>query len=179
MKLNMRVNIANYGDILSLLKTDQEISRSQILEWMKSNDIKVLGALYKLTCIAYYRIKPELGMETSCDYILKYYTRCIIENPNSGDCLHNRHEAGMIMSAWIKHLWNKRPETDKILAKVEDTLAELYLSGDKETQDCIIYFVLEHVFKEKGINVLFKKWKKKRKLRKAYEAAIELWTRTF
>lgn len=163
----------DYGDILSLLKTDQEISRSQILEWMKSKDIKVLGALYTLTNRAYYRIKPELGMETSCDFILEYYTRCIIENPKSGDCLYSRYEAGFIMSTWIKHLWNKRPETDKILEKVKDTLAEVYLCGDKEIQDCIVDTVLEHIFEEKEMIVLFKRWKRNPKLREAYDAALE------
>jgi hypothetical protein len=34
-----------YEEILALLNTDEEISRSQIVEWMKSDDIRVLGAV--------------------------------------------------------------------------------------------------------------------------------------
>ena len=162
-----------YEEILALLKTDEEISRSQVVELMKSEDLKVLGALYTLTDRAYYRIKPELGMETTCDFILHYYTRCIVENPRPGDYLYGRYEAGLIMSSWIKHLWNKRPQTEKVLEKVRDTLAEVYFRGDKEIQWCITYAVLEHVFEDKDMIVLFKGWKKKLHLREAYDAALE------
>lgn len=166
--------MGTYEEILALLKTDEEISRSQIVEWMKAGELKVLGALYKLIDRAYYRIKPELGMETSCDFNLHYYTRCIVENPRSGDFLYGRYEAGLIMSSWIKHLWNKRPQTEKVLEKVKDTLAETYLFGDKEIQGCITYAVLEHVFANQDILVLFKDWKKKLHLREAYDTALEL-----
>jgi len=162
-----------YEEILALLKTDEEISRLQIVEWMKSSDLKVLGALYTLTDRAYYRIKPDLGMETTCDFVLNYYTRCITENPHAGDHIYSRYEAGLIMSTWIKHLWNKRPQTEKVLEKVRDTLAEIYLFGDKEIQGCIMYAVLEHVFADKDMIILFKDWKKKPQLREAYDTALE------
>jgi hypothetical protein len=162
-----------YEEILALLKSDEEISRSHAVEWMKSGDIKVLGALYTLIDRAYYRIKPDLGMETTCDFILNYYTRCIVENPLTGDYLYGRYEAGLVMPAWIKHLWNKRPQTEKILGKVRDTLAEVYLCGDQDIRECIMYAVLEHVFADKDIVVLFKNWKKKLHLREAYDTALE------
>lgn len=163
-----------YEEILALLKTDEEISRLQIVEWMKSKDIKVLGALYKLTSSAYYRIKPELGMEASCDFMLDYFTRCIVENPHAtGDYMYSSYEAGTMMSAWIKHLWNKRPATEKVLEKVRDTLAEVYLFGDKEVQGCIMYAILEPVFMDKDMIVLFKGWKKKPHLRGVYDSALE------
>ena len=162
-----------YEEILALLKSDQEISRSQIVKWMKSDDIRVLGALYKLTERAYYRIKPELGMETTCNFMLDYYMRCIVENPQPGDYLHSRHRAGLVMSEWIKHLWKKRPETGKVLEIVRDTLAEIYLLGDKEVQGSITHAVLENVFIDKDVVVLFKSWKKKLQLRDAYDSALE------
>ena len=166
--------MGTYEEILALLKTDQEISRSQIVEWMRSDNLKALGALYKLTVIAYNRIKPELGMEASCEFILNYFTRCIVENPpTTGDYMYSRYEAGTIMSAWIKHLWNKRPATEKVLEKVRDTLAEVYLLGDKEVQGCIMYAVLESVFADKDMIVLFKGWKKEPHLREAYDSALE------
>jgi len=162
-----------YEEIHALIKTDEEISSSQVVEWMKSDDLKALGALYKLTVIAYNRIKPELGMETTCDFMLDYFTRCIVENPHTGDYLYGRFEACLIMSAWIKHLWNKRPQTEKVLEKVRDTLAEVYLFGDKEVQGSIIYAVLENVFVDKGMIILFKGWKKQPQLREAYDTALE------
>jgi hypothetical protein len=162
-----------YEEILALLKSDEDISRSQIVELMKSDDLKALGALYKLIGRAYYRIKPELGMEASCDFMLDYYTRCIVENPPKGDYMYSRYEAGTIMSAWIKHLWNKRPATEKVLEKVRDTLAEVYLLGDKEVQGCIMYAVVEPVFMDKDMIILFKGWKKKPHLREVYDSALE------
>jgi len=163
-----------YEEILALLKTEQEISRSQVIEWMKSGDIEVLGALYKLTYKAYSRIKPELGMEASCAFILNYFTRCIVENPHSiYDYMYSRYEAGTIMSAWIKHLWNKRPQTQKVLDKVTNTLAEVYLLGDKEVQGCIMHAVMEPVFADKDMIILFKGWKKKLHLRDAYDTALD------
>ena len=110
--------MGTYEEILALLKTDEDISRSQIVEWMKSKDIKVLGALYALIDRAYYRIKPDLGMEASCDFMLDYYTRCIVDNPSKGDYMYSRYEACLIMPSWIKHLWSKKPQTEKVLEKV-------------------------------------------------------------
>jgi hypothetical protein len=162
-----------YEEILAFLKSDSDISRSQIVEWMKSDDLKVLGALYTVTDRAYYRIKPDLGMNTTCDFVLHYYTRCIVENPQAGDYLYSRYQAGLIMSKWIKHLWGKRPQTEKVLEKVRDTLAKVYLRGDQEIQWSIIYIVLEHVLEDKDMIVLFKSWKKKPHLREAYDAALD------
>jgi hypothetical protein len=166
--------MGTYEEILALLKTDGEIARSQIVEWMKSDDIRVLGALYRVTSGAYHRIKPELGMEASCDFILNYLARCIVENPHKkGDDIYSRYTAGTIMSSWMKHLWNKRPQTEKVLEKVTDMLAEIYLLGDPEVRGCIVYAVLENVFTDDDMLILFKRWKKKPQLREAYDTALE------
>jgi len=81
------------------------------------------------------------------------------------------------MSAWIKHLWSKRPQTEKVLEKVQDTLADLYLRGDSEIQGCIVYAVLENVFSDNDMRIIFKSWKKKQQLREAYDTALEYATR--
>jgi hypothetical protein len=166
--------MGTYEEIVTLMKSDGEIPRSQVTEWMKSSDLRVLGVLNSLTERAYHRIKPELGMETTCNFMLDYYTRCIVEDPRGGDYIHNRYEAGLLMSAWIKHLWNKRPATWKMLEKIQETLAEVYLIGDVEVQGSIIYAILEHVFADEDMLILFKGWKKKLHLREAYDLALDL-----
>ena len=159
--------------IISLLKTKEIISAPQVLDWMKSKDIKVLGALYVLTDEAWHRIKPELGMEATCEFILEYYKRCIIENPDSGDVLLNRYEAGWSFASWFKHLWSKKPETDKILQKAKNILGELFIEGKQEIRECIVNAVLEHVFEHKEIPSFFEDWRNKPPLDDAYNMALE------
>src|SRR5437867_1124656 len=163
----------SYQQIISFFDKDQEILQSQILVWMKSDDIKVLGALYNLTNVAWERIKPELEMKRICDFILHYLKRCIIENPESQEYLFNRYEAGGAMANWIKYLWSKRPKTNAILDEISKALKKIYLQGDKSVQDCIVNTVLEHVFEEKAIADVFNDWQQNKDLKAAYEAALE------
>ena len=50
-----------YGDIIGLLRSDGDIPRERVLNWIASNDLEIWSVLYDLTDKAYWRIKPELG----------------------------------------------------------------------------------------------------------------------
>ena len=163
----------DYQQIISLFKSHEIIDQENILKWMTSPRLDIQGALYVLTNIAWDRIKPELTMQATCQFILDYYRRCIVENPTSGDYILNRYEAGWEMANWLKALYAGQPETSEILLNAENLLKEIYIQGDKETKECIINGILEHVFEEQSMVSLFDNWRKIPQLKIAYDEALE------
>ena len=165
--------MSDYDAIVALLESDQPIPQAQVVVWMRSEDLRVLGALYVLTDKAWDRIQPTVDRDTICAFILRYYMRCIEEGPPSEDFVLSRYEAAHTMAGWIKHLWGKRPETDAILEQVATTLKHAYLQGDDAIKEGLVNGVLEHVFEERDLIKLFQDWKQDGRLRGAYDAALE------
>lgn len=165
--------MSDYDAIVALLESDQPIPQGQVLAWMRSEDLRVLGALYVLTDQAWNRIQPAVDRDTICAFILRYYMRCIAEGPQGEDFVMSRYEAAQTMAGWIKHLWGKRPETDAILQQVAATLKQAYVNGQEEIKQCLVNGVLEHVFEEQDLIALFQDWKQDGRLRGAYDAALE------
>lgn len=165
--------MSDYATIVGLIESDHPIPQWQVLAWMQSEELRVLGAVYVLTDKAWGRIQPTLAGDTICAFILRYYIRCIVEGPQSEDFVLSRYEAANTMAEWIKHLCNKRPETDTLLQQVAATLRTAYLNGQEEIKECLVNGVLEHVFEERDLVALFEDWKWDGRLSGAYEAALE------
>ena len=165
--------MSDYDAIVLLLGSDQPISQTQVVAWMRSEDLRVLGALYVLTDKAWDRIQPPLDKDATCAFILRYYMRCIQEGPSSEEFVLSRYEAAHAMARWIKHLWGKRPETDTDLQQVTTTLKQAYLQGNDAVKGGLVNGVLEHVFEERDLVELFQDWKQDGRLRCAYDAALE------
>lgn len=167
-----------HHQILAWLETNQEIPKALVLGWMASEDITILGALYKFTDVAWDRIHPRMQKEEICHFILRYLKKCMIENPEAQEYVFNRYEAGWEMASWIKHLWSKKPETNPILQEISATLKAMYLQGDTAIRECIVNAVLEHAFEEKAIVDLFAEWQQDEQLKTAYQNALE-WGRQY
>lgn len=161
-----------YDQIVALFETSDPIPEENILKWMQSDDLKILGALYELTNQAWSRIQPKLPTSTTCRFILHYYRRCLLENPTSRDFLLNRHEAALEMANWMKYLATNSG-TGEILTETENTLKELYMQGDKDLKDCILKEILEPIFEEKGLVDLFQEWRRNPQLKIAFDSASE------
>ena len=159
--------------IVELLNSSEEIPKPKILLWMQLKDITAQGALYFLTNEKWDQIKPELTTDEICNFILKYLTTCIKENPPSADFIHTRYEAGWELSNWIKHLYAKGPQTHEWIFKIIHRLKNLYLEGSPEIQDCIVTATLEHIFEDKQLVKLFNDWPTDPKLNLAYEQALQ------
>ena len=72
-----------YQEIEALLRSEGDIPREQVLNWIGSKDLETWAVLYVLTDKAYWRIKPELGMIATCNLIREYLLRCLAENPEA------------------------------------------------------------------------------------------------
>lgn len=164
----------DYQKILSLIDDkSKSIPKSLVLDWTKSDDILVLGALYKLTDKDYFRIKPELGTQVTYDLILKYLTRCMLDNPESSDLILSGYEAAWTLASWFKQLCAQRPTTDQILKTIVSTLGAMYEKGDPAVQDRILNGTLEHIFEQEEAVNLFTSWQTDPVLKLPYTQALQ------
>lgn len=167
----------DYNKIILLMKTDETIPQATVLNWMKSDDLKILGAVFELTIgTGWERIEPKLNNDIHCEFMLRYLIRCIVENTNFSagdrDFLFSSYEAAQDMVGWINYLWPMKPTTNKILANIEQALRKTYIEGNTDVRNCIVNGTLEHVFEEKKFRSLFKNWEKDPQLSQAYSDAM-------
>jgi len=59
------------SEIEAALASNSPIPKDEVLKWIAAagNDLRSLAKLNLLTNVAYYRIQPELGKETTCALI--------------------------------------------------------------------------------------------------------------
>ena len=162
-----------YQEILALLKSDGDIPRERVLNWIASKDLDILAVLYVLTDKAYWRIKPELGMIATCNFIKDYLLRCLAENPDAGDYVHSGYEAASELAGWLKHLKNLGTDTEQVIREVASDLEALFRRSDREGQERIINGFLEHVFEKPSLRRFFDGWRGDPELGDAYTLASE------
>ncbi len=151
----------------------EPISRNGLNIWMQSEDIEVLGAVYRLIMdkSCYKRIQPPLNVHEYVAFVKHYYGRCFRENPES-EWADSRYSAGWGLVAWFNHLWRDSNVSRKILAEIKRWIADLYKGGTEEIRKCIITATLEHLFEDKTIAKYFIDWRKDSELGSAYEEAL-------
>lgn len=150
----------------------RQISREQVLNWMRAEDIEALGALSKFIREASYfaKISPPISFEEYKDFFLHYYRKCIIENPDN-DWSDNRYVAGHDFMTWFLWMWDNEEIPRSALAQIRDWLGDLYKSGDDEIRLAIVNAILEHLFEKHAISEYFKIWQSDPILNVAYSEA--------
>lgn len=151
-----------------------KIPRESVLNWMRNDDIEILGAIYTYcTNPKYYNnIDPNLTADDYYQFIKLYFRRCFIENP-SGEWTETRYEAGWSLVNWFKTYWKDKSLPREYVSELKDWLADIYLSGDKEIRLCLSTAVLEHLFDNKSISkFFFSDWQSNPILRQAFEEAM-------
>lgn len=147
-----------------------------ILKWMKSDDIEVLGAIESiLTNSQFYnqiKIKPSPPDEVVFDFLLNYYRRCIIENPQ-GEWSLSRYLAAHTLTAWFMKLWAHREIYQMTIDRIKMMLADLYRHGDIEVKDGVVNGALEHLCEDPSVAKYFSDWANDPELKTAYEEAME------
>src|SRR5260221_4542512 len=95
--------------------------------WMKSDDIKALGAVYHLLFDKRYypRIVPPLTVCDYKDFLLPYYERCFHEDPQ-GDWVSTRYTAGWDFVGWFMALWRDKSVPRALIKEVKRWLERLY-----------------------------------------------------
>ena len=81
-------------DLLMKETPPSAIPAEQVFRWMRSENIEVLGAAFEILHDAqlYTRIVPPLGFDDYREFHLRYYARCLRENPQ-GDWCDGRYMA--------------------------------------------------------------------------------------
>lgn len=150
------------------------IPRASVLDWMHSDDIEVLGALYAFLMKADYarRVQPSLSFSDYSVFLRDYFERCFLENPD-GDWTHSRYAAAWDLASWFGATW-RDPHVDRQeLATIKNWLAKIYKGGDDAIKRCVVDGTLEHLFEDRDIVRFFSDWKKDPKLAIAYGEALE------
>lgn len=149
------------------------IPRERVLGWIERGDLEAWGLLYTLTRDAHDRIEPKLDLQTAGEFLLDYYLRCIAEDPEPNDDLHSRFEAAWEMVPWLDHLWELKPESERLLALFVERVTESYRHGATEVRNAIETGFLEHAFERKELVALFAEWRHDPELGHAYELCLD------
>jgi len=151
------------------------ISRTEAEAWMQSDDLQILGLVVQ-AFVDYgdlERIEPRLDMQVVYDFLLKYYERCIREDPQC-EWADRRYVVGDHIVPW----YHGAPETgdeprQEFLTRVKQLLARLYLDGDEDVRDAIVCGTIEHILEQPRWREFFKDWCDDPILRGAYDYAME------
>jgi len=153
-----------------------EISKEQVLKWMRSGDIQVRGCICAMIC-EYERaehITPPLNFEDYYGFVVPYLEQCIEENPNI-EWVSSRYIAGHELVRWIVTFWNDESVPRTKLVEIKQRLAALYKRGEVGVRDAVLNAVLEHLFENGQLADFFKDWQADPDLALAYRDAL-LWT---
>jgi hypothetical protein len=155
------------------------IAADRVRGWMKSDDIEALGATFSLLHNPehYSRINPPLKFEDYRRFHLRYYERCLNENP-VGVWSDSRYLAAHSLVAWFNGLWNDNTVPREALTELKSLLERLYREGDKDLRCAIITGALEHLFENREVLKFFRDWKTDSVLLPAYEEALGYINRT-
>jgi hypothetical protein len=80
------------------------IARDRVLEWMHTDDIECMGAIYSLISDHFDRIQPPLQFDEYHPFVLAYFQRCLLEDPQS-EWAETRYGAGSNIIVWFVWSW--------------------------------------------------------------------------
>jgi hypothetical protein len=148
------------------------IDASEIRLWLSAADIETLGAAYCFIMTPCFcrGIDPPLTLSDYKGFLLRYYERCFLEDPQS-EWASSRYSAGWDLANWIHNLWEQGQKD--VLSEVKVWLAEVYREGNSSLRECIINATLEHVFSSRAIAKFFLDWSRDPVLQAAYSAGLD------
>jgi len=148
---------------------------SQVQEWMKSDDIEVLGAVFELMNGPdhHRRITPHPVLDDYLDFNLKYYARCIQDDPE-GEWCDSRYLACHSFTNWLKHLWRDEGVERQVIWRMKEFVEGIYLAGGSEIKEAVILGMLEHLLGEKEYRDLFADWETREEFSSAFRDACSL-----
>lgn len=154
-----------------------DVPKSRVLDWMRTTDLEVRGALYSIITDAERasRIKPPLQFEDYYAFVIEYLEQCIEQGPE-GEWADSRYLAGHQLVAWIIDFWNRKAVPRARIAEIKNRLGDLYKRGDEDVRDAVLNGVLEHLFENRQLANYFKDWESDPVLARAYSDAL-LWTK--
>jgi len=158
--------------VLALESSSESIPRQRVLEWMRTDDLESMGALYSLITDHVSRIHPALQFDEYYPFALTYFQRCLFENPQS-EWAKARYDAGMDILGWFVSAWRDPEQRASTVPHLKEWLGSLYLTGDAGVRTCIVQAALEHLFENRDVADYFSDWKERPVLSIAYAEAME------
>jgi hypothetical protein len=150
----------------------EEVSLTDIREWMASGDIEILGFTYHLLCAKRFRVQPPVSLAEYIEFTKLYYGRCLRENPE-GDWSSSRYNAGSDLVNIFASLWRDSSVPRPVLDDLKAWLERLYRESDETVRTCVIQATLEHLFEQEQIREFFSDWQNDKVLAVAYREASE------
>ena len=163
-------SIDDTAAVLTAMHANEVISRDQVIAWMANPNIETRAAVYRLTNVAWDRIRPEIPGHQQCGFMLEYLIDCIRANREAGDYVHSGFEAAWELAAWLKHL-HLRGET-VFIERTATRLAQLFRGEDAALQNRVETGALEHMLEEPALRPYFAVWADDPKLSAAYARAL-------
>ena len=139
---------------------------------MRTDDIESMGAIYALITGHFSRIQPPLEFAIYYPFALRYFERCLVENPQS-EWAETRYGAGTNIIGWFVWCWRDPRQRTSTVPELKRWLATLYLAGDSEVRTCLIHATLEHLFENPAVAGYFSDWKDHPILSIAYSKAMQ------
>jgi hypothetical protein len=160
---------------MSRLDVDEKerVAQEQLKEWMKSDEVQALGAIYYLIFDKRYypRIEPALSFEDYKSFLLPYYDRCFREDPQV-DWASTRYTAGWDLVGWFMGLWRDGSVPRKSLEEIKRWMADIYRNGDEQVRNCLVTATLEHLFEDRKVAKFFIDWRGDPILKQGYSDAL-------
>jgi hypothetical protein len=155
-------------------RKDDTIPVELLREWMRRPEIEVQAAIYDLLTSPERakKLVPDLTFEDYVAFKPRFFSRCLIEDPDSEITL-SRWEAAMEFLGWFAYLWDDPSVERSVLLEAKEQLRKLYLEGASDVRTALIQGTLEHLFENASVREFFADWLNDPTLRKAYEEAAE------
>lgn len=152
---------------------NSSIPLNELREWIKSEDIEVLGHVYLVLNDSRFHTDPPLSRDEYQKFAMHYYSRCLLENPD-GEWSDSRYSAGWDIVRWFVQLWDDAQVPRSALTEIKQWLERLYRESDGALRKCIVTATVEHLFEREEIRGFFTDWKNDPVLKPAYDEGA-LW----
>lgn len=149
------------------------ISIDTVRTWMQNDDIEVMGALWDKIVSedsVVRRIEPTLVLEEAERFIMRYFERVVLENPD-GEWSDSRYSILTTIASFFQDASADRD--DPFLADLKVFLARMYIEGNSEIRNAIVTGALEHIMEQRRWREFYKDWCDDPILGQAYNEALE------
>ncbi len=119
------------------------------------------------------RVHPALESFTCYEFLIKYFIRCMTDNPVATDYVHSRFEAARELRGLLSHWAGLSTPPRSAISILIASVTKLYVGGDRSLRNAIVTGFLEHVFEESELIALFADWKDDAVLGEAYDEAMQ------
>jgi hypothetical protein len=141
-----------------------KLQRNAVLEWMRSQDINTMGAIYSLLLNRTYtsRIEPPLTFEDYKRFFLRFYERCIKEDSALADDLDSfvlsRYTAARDFTRWFLSVCRDDQVPRHYIDEIKTWLKQVYSNGSPQVKLSIEVAILEPLLAVDEIKHDFSDW---------------------